>query len=320
MQYRRSPFSTLLLLLLGSALLFTTACDSDSDPVGDDPGDDPDPGPEVRQVTYDLPNVEGNDITDSDATATFQEFGDQTLVTLELEDGATNTDLSHVAHIHENDVETSGDIAYFLGPLDGLAAEPGTSEFVVDESFDALIEFDGYINIHESNAEFDNILAQGNIGSNEPDADVVESDLIPLEEPRTTEYDLGAVDNDGALPDGDAATATFTEVTETQTLVTLELEGGATDTDVSHPAHIHDGALADQPGDIEIFLGPIDGHGAAPGVSYALVDEAYDDLVEFDGYINIHESNAAPGNIVSQGNIGANANGDDSGSGNGGGY
>ena len=83
---------------------------------------------------------------------------------------------------------------------------------------------------------------------------------------------------------------------------------GSTGTSVSHPAHIHANS-AEEGGPIVFFLGPVDGLGPAPGVSYAIVEASFDELMEFDGYINIHESNAALANIVAQGNIGANATG-----------
>ncbi|WP_251954914.1 hypothetical protein [Salinibacter ruber] len=124
---------------------------------------------------------------------------------------------------------------------------------------------------------------------------------------RQVSYDLSAQSNDGALSDGVSATATFRELGPNQTLVTLELNGGATGTTVSHPAHIHNGA-AGSGGGIAIYLSPIDGTGGG-GTSARVVDRSFDNLADFDGYINIHESAANLGNVVAQGNIGANADG-----------
>jgi hypothetical protein len=80
---------------------------------------------------------------------------------------------------------------------------------------------------------------------------------------------------------------------------------GATGASVSHPAHIHNGT-ATEGGSIEYYLAPIDGSDTASRSS-KIVSEPYDTLTGFDGYINIHESVANLGNVVSQGNIGANA-------------
>lgn len=125
-------------------------------------------------------------------------------------------------------------------------------------------------------------------------------------DPRQATFDLKANTNSGAVPDGVEASAIFREWTNDHTLVELILSGGSTATDVSHTAHIHFNS-AEEGGGIAFFLGPIDGLEAAPGLSQFLVDQSFDTLIKFNGHINIHESNAALGNIVAQGNIGSNA-------------
>jgi len=91
-------------------------------------------------------------------------------------------------------------------------------------------------------------------------------------------------------------------------VVTLELEGGATGADsLAHPAHIHNNSVAEG-GGIEFFLSPVDGSDAAARSS-KLVGESFDFLSGFDGHVNVHESNAALQNIVSNGNVGANGSG-----------
>ena len=121
---------------------------------------------------------------------------------------------------------------------------------------------------------------------------------------RRVSYELTAQDNDGSLPGGVNATATFWEVNNNQTLVTLELDDGATGASVSHPAHIHNSG----DGSIAIYLSPIDGSGGG-GTSARVVNRSFDELSDFSGYINIHESVDSLGNVVSQGNIGSNAEG-----------
>lgn len=279
---------------------------SDNGPTG--VNDDTDlPDFDYKQITYSLDAVTYNGEIPSgvNATATLQELNNnQTLVTLQLDGGSTESGLTHTAHIHENDVESGGSIAYFLGPIDGLSGSSGSSEYVVDASFDELVGFDGYINIHESNSNLGVILSQGNIGSN-ANVEVVESVLTPVENPQTKEYSLAATQNNGILPNGAEAVATFRELTPTQTLIKLELVNGTTETDLSHTAHIHFNNVVEG-GGIAYFLGPIDGLAGSAGASYAVIDESFDFLTSFDGYINIHESNANLGAIVAQGNIGAN--------------
>lgn len=265
--------------------------------------------PSNRAVSYEL-TAQSNDGSLApngvNATATFWELNDaQTVVTLELTDGATGADVAHPAHIHENSAEEGGGIAIYLSPIDGSGGG-GTSARVIDVPFDELTDFDGYINIHESVANLGNVVSQGNIGAN---ATGTEQDgLTPVPAPRSTEYALAANANGGDVaPDGVPATASFLELTEELTLVTLDLDiDGATGASVSHPAHIHDGA-AGSGGGIAFYLSPIDGSDP-DSRSSKIVAEPYSALINYDGYINIHESVANLADIVSQGNIGANAN------------
>jgi len=124
---------------------------------------------------------------------------------------------------------------------------------------------------------------------------------------RQVSYDLAAQSNDGAIPSGVSGTVTFWEAGPNQTVVTLELDDGATETNVSHPAHIHANS-ASEGGGIEIYLSPIDGSGGG-GTSARIVNRSFDELADFDGYVNVHESVANLGTVVAQGNIGANAEG-----------
>ena len=238
-------------------------------------------------------------------TATFWRYGDaQTLVTLELTDGATGASVSHPAHIHNGSAAEGGSIEYYLTPIDG-SDEGASSARVIDVPFDELTSFDGYINIHESVANLGAVVSQGNIGANA--SGMMQEGLDLVDGARSTEYDLAANANEGSVaPDGIPATATFQELTSSLTLVTLDIGlDGATGASVSHPAHIHNGSAAEG-GSIEYYLGPIDGSDPASRSS-KLVAASYDELTSFDGYINIHESLANLGAVVSQGNIGANA-------------
>jgi uncharacterized surface protein with fasciclin (FAS1) repeats len=131
--------------------------------------------------------------------------------------------------------------------------------------------------------------------------------LIPPSFNRSVSYDLAAQSNDGAIPDGVAGTVTFWEAGPDQTVVTLELDEGATGASVAHPAHIHQNS-ASEGGDIAIYLSPIDGSGGG-GTSARIVNQSFDELANFNGYVNIHESVENLGTVVSQGNIGANATG-----------
>ena len=131
--------------------------------------------------------------------------------------------------------------------------------------------------------------------------------LIPSSVTRAISYDLAAQMNDGAISGGVSGTVTFLEYTQNRTIVRLELDDGATGASVAHPAHIHANS-ASEGGGIQIYLTPIDGSGGG-GTSARLVDRSYDELATFDGYVNVHQSVENLGTVVSQGNIGANAQG-----------
>lgn len=297
-----------LLALLAGALLWT-GCDSNSSSMDDATPD---------RISYDLTaQSNGGAIPEGvDGTVTFWAAGsDQTLVTLELDNGATGAGVSHPAHIHNSG---SGDIAIYLSPIDGSGGG-GTSARLVNRPISELANFDGYVNIHESVSNLGTVVSQGDIGAN---AEGTEGDGLSLaDNPRTVSYSLSANGNKGNVaPNGIPGTVKFRELTSGMTLVQLSLDvDGATGATVSHPAHIHNSG----DGTIEYYLNPIDGSDSAAR-SGKLVGASYDTLTGFDGYVNVHESVANLGNVVAQGDIGANADGgggdDDDDDGGGGGY
>jgi hypothetical protein len=243
------------------------------------------------------------------ATATFQALNEsQTLVTLALDDGPTGTNLAHPAHIHLNTAEEGGGIEIYLTPLDGLSQpnNNATSTEIIDQSFAEMLRFGGHINIHESNANLGNVVAQGDIGAN---ARGVAVDAVPLaDDPQSTTYDLAPNTNAGLLPDGVSAQVEVLELGDSQTLVTIRLPDGPTDTPLGHPSHIHTNSASDG-GGIDVYIAPIDGlaHPNNDAASSQIVDRSYDELTSFDGHVNLHESNANLGNVIARGDIGANA-------------
>ena len=69
-----------------------------------------------------------------------------------------------------NDAATTGPIVVDLTNVDG---DTGMSKTNVSElndgtavSYDELIDFNGYINVHNSGSDIGTLVAQGNIGSN----------------------------------------------------------------------------------------------------------------------------------------------------------
>lgn len=118
-------------------------------------------------------------------------------------------------------------------------------------------------------------------------------------------YPLTAVDNSGV-----SGTVTFTKQDTQTTLVTIALNN--TDAGNTHPAHIHMNN-ASEGGPIVVPLTSVDG---ATGLSEtevtALSDNTpvtYEELLAFDGHVNVHLSASEIATLISQGNIGANYTG-----------
>lgn len=262
-------------------------------------------GGPLRSTSYVLSAQENDSAVPEglETTATFWELGpSQTLVTLRLDDSADTAPSTLVAHIYSNSVSEGGGIRFFLAPIDVNGG--GTSAKIINRPYHELVAFDGHINMYTGGANIR--VAQGDIGAN---ADGQAGDGLDLvENGARTEYELSANANDGAIADGVAGTARFIELTPTQTLVQVQLEDGPTGALLTHPAHIHANSVSEG-GDIVIYLSPVDGNGnpANDGAASKIVDRTYDELVAFDGHINVHQSYGNAQYITARGNIGANS-------------
>ncbi len=115
--------------------------------------DDEDP---IRTKTYTLETVAAG----VGGTVTFTEVNStSTTVTIALT-GAPAGGV-HPAHIHEGVKGSGGAIAF---PLTNVVNSSSTS--TVDRSYDQLLSYNGYVNVHLSAADL-SVVATTNIGSNE---------------------------------------------------------------------------------------------------------------------------------------------------------
>ena len=271
-----------LTLLLLSIVTFVACSDDDDGTVT--------PPFEGESEVFDLNAVSNSGVS---GTATFTENEDNS-VTIELDLDGTSDGNMHPAHIHFNSAAEGGDIAISLEPVDGATGMSTTIVDMTDDgtavTYDEVVNFDGYINVHQSSEDLQTIVAQGDIGEN-----VLTGESVS--------YDLATRDVEGI-----SGTATFEERMNGETLITLDIEG--TPEDGMHPAHIHMGSVEEAPGDIAISLNSVDG---ATGMSMTQISEtdagdaiSYSELIEYDGYINVHLSAEDLETIVAQGNIGAN--------------
>jgi hypothetical protein len=251
--------------------------DNDSDPVV------------LDSKTYSLGSVAVPDISGS---ATFSNNDDGS-ITIDLALQNSPAGGQHPAHIHFNTAAEGGGIALTLGVVDGDTGESSVTVTTLDDgtpiTYDQLLNFDGYINVHLSADDLSTLVAQGDIGQNELTG-------------KTKTYTLGAV----AVPDI-SGTATFSERVNGEALAVIELantpEGG------EHPGHIHNNTAAEG-GGIAFTFNPVNGDTGISKTNVAALDDetsfGYADVLTFNGYINIHLSAEDIGTIVAQGDIGQN--------------
>lgn len=262
--------------LILSGLVFFSGCDDD---------DEPQPQLTGNSETYALSSVSNPAIS---GTVTFAERDDdQILVTIDLD--GTQSGSTHPAHIHGNSAAETGGIVLDLNAVNGA---DGKSETVVKAlndgtviTYEDLLAFDGYVNVHTSATDLGTLVAQGDIGQNALTGDSKVYELTPVADPAVT------------------GTATFAKRNNGTTLVTVALTG--TQAGASHPSHIHANTIA-QGGGIVINLNNVDGTtGMANSQVEALNDGTpitYEELLDFNGYLNVHTGNT----FVVQGDIGGN--------------
>jgi hypothetical protein len=242
--------------------------------------------------TYSLASVSDPGIS---GTATLAELEDgSTLLTLELS-GTTSGNM-HPAHIHMNTAAEGGDIAVSLNAVDGRSGMSETIIETIDDgtsiSYEQLLDYDGYINVHLSSDDLATLVAQGDIGQNELTGE-------------STRYSLMEKDVEGAM-----GTVTFEERMNGNTLATIMLQG--TPEGIMHPAHIHDNS-AEEGGPIAVTFSPVDGDSGMSITNISSKDGAdgsslsYQDIISYDGYVNVHFSADDLATLVAQGDIGSNA-------------
>ena len=201
----------------------------------------------------------------------------------------------HPAHIHFNSALVGGGIAISLDPINGTT---GISETLITETDDGtpirytqLLDYDGYINVHLSMQDLGTVVARGDIGSNELTG---ESKTYPLNE---------------LAVDGISGEIVFEERKGGHALATINLTG--TPDGGMHPAHIHANSAA-VGGGITFTFNPVNGSTGMSvtdmraGMMAGEEGISFDEVLEVDGYVNVHLSAANLGTIVAQGDIGSN--------------
>jgi hypothetical protein len=123
------------------------------------------PQMKVVSTTYPLASVSDPNIS---GTATFQQINNQTKITIQF--SGTTPGQMYPAHIHHNSVAIGGGIAVSLNDVNGSSGRSVTIVSAMNNNtpltYQDLLNFNGYINVHLSATQLSTIVAQGNIGSN----------------------------------------------------------------------------------------------------------------------------------------------------------
>jgi len=270
------------LFYLFIAAFILGSCSNDDDNNGDNNGD-----PNTK--TYDLVSASDSSV---EGTVTFEKNDDgSTTVEIEL-DGTSEGDM-HPAHIHVNSAAEGGGIAVTLQPVDGDTGMSTTVVSALDDetgiTYEELLDYDGHVNVHLSEAEMGTIIAQGDVGGNEL-TDVSKT------------YDLNSNGEDGV-----EGTVTITERLSGAALVEIDLED--TEDGAVHPANIYTNSVLET-GDIAISLNPVDGATGYSATHVEMLDDetdiTYEGLLEYDGHVRVHLSEDEMGTIIARGDIGTN--------------
>jgi len=196
------------------------------------------------------------------------------------------------SHIHMNSAAEGGGIVFFFNDIDGSMTSSSVTQVEALEDgtpfgYEDVLSYDGYVNVHLK-SDLTVLYAQGDIGSNELTTNSIT-------------YDLNEVS--GSMVSG---TAVFTERLSGDALLEITLSG--TQMGNSHPSHIHVGSV-DNPGAIAISLTPVNGATGRSVTNISMTDGGdtfgFDDVMMFEGYINVHLSADDLATIVAQGNIGS---------------
>ncbi|WP_257984578.1 CHRD domain-containing protein [Psychroflexus sp. MES1-P1E] len=272
-----------LLAFLMIIPLFFISCSDD------DGYTDPEPT-ELNSKIYTLGTVGDFGVS---GTAKFIENSDATL-SIELDLQNTPAGGVHPAHIHFNTAVESGGIALTLEDVNGDTGESATTFTTLNDgtaiTYQELIDFNGYINVHLSATELSTLVAQGDIGQNELTGETISYDL--------NERDVAGING----------TVEFAKRVNQTTLVSINLTG--TPADGSHPAHIHENDIATT-GNIIVGLNPVSGDSGISKTQVSTLvggaEVTYTELLTINAYVNVHLSDADLDTIVAQGNIGSNA-------------
>jgi Cu/Zn superoxide dismutase len=248
---------------------------------------EPTPTPVVAALKTNY-TLKAKDVLGVTGTVSFAESSPgstSSIVTITLTGAASGT---HPAHIHMNSAVETGGVAYSLNSVNAA----GSSVTTLSVSYAALINFDGYVNVHTDALPTSTIMAQGDIGGNV----------------LTGTYKTYTLVQDSTS--GVSGTARFDKRKNGNSLVTVDLTTGGVLPSGSYPAYINLGSVSTIGSPvIKKTLTAVDGVTRMSMTNVRTLDDAtpitYDNWMVYDGFITINDA-ANNSNIIAKGNIGSN--------------
>ncbi len=246
----------------------------------------PDPTPvEALKTTY---TFKVKDLIGVSGTVTIAEKSSgstESVITIALSGAPVGT---HPAHIHMNSAIETGMIMYPLNSVDAA----GNSSTTLAVSYSALINFDGYVNVHLDASTLGTIIAQADIGGNFVTA-------------TNKSY---VINQDSAS--GVFGVAKFEKRKNGNTLVTVDLTSGGVLPAGMYPVHINLGSVSTIGAPVNRkTLNPVDGITRMSFTNVRNLNDgiaiSYDNWLVYDGFMTVYDA-ANTNNVIALGNIGAN--------------
>ena len=271
------------MFLFGALLM---SCDSDDDVIDD--------GFQGETKEYSVQSVAGSSV-------------EGTILFTENEDGSTTVDLSlegteegesYQASINSNTAAEGGETVVTLEPIDAPTGASTTTVTELDDettiSFEDLSNFEGHLSIYtQGEGDAVEVLAVADLGENQLTGEDASFELASL-----TDQEI-------------SGTAVFEERENGETLVSIQLDG--TDQEGTYPVQIIVGPVDGAGDEVALILNPVDGSNGSSYSNVAQLNEdtqegapiTFEELVNFDGHLNVYLSEDDMETIVAQGNIAA---------------
>lgn len=268
MNQRRKVSTVCAMFLMGIVLMFSGGCSNDVNP---------------KTTTYGL---KASDVLGITGTVTFVQTS-STVTTVNITLTGASAEV-HPAQLCMNTVVEGGNVIVILNPV-GINGTSSTT--ITTMSYAQLIAYNGFIKVIQSDKDDKIILAQGDIGGN----------VLTSASKSFVMSTIGTYAVTGS--------ALFEKRQNGNTLVTLSMIGLIAD--INYDATINLGSIASiGGGPIVKTLVRVDG---TTGKSYTNITNlnsalaiTYDNWLVYDGYINIYQTKASDGVVISHGNIGSN--------------